>query len=86
MECVSKLEPNDPYALLQQQVPESFMTLQDKVSEMVKAFNDERHPVLNHEEFTEQFSSYFDDEEELNEAVNYLTLQGRVFHYIGLTV
>jgi serine/threonine protein kinase/ankyrin repeat protein/GTPase SAR1 family protein len=77
-----EIEPNDPYALLQQQIPESFLTLQHNVSELVTKFHGlQRAPVLNYNEFKENFLEYFDDEEEMNEAVNYLTLQGTLLHF-----
>ena len=77
MEYKKDLDESSPYALLQQQIPKSFLTLQEKVSELVKDLQDKgKPPVLQSTEFKQHFQKLFDDEEELNEAVHYLTLQG----------
>ena len=77
VEYKEDLDESSPHALLQQQIPKSFLTLQEKVSELVKDLQDKgKPPVLQSTEFKQHFQQLFDDEEELNEAVHYLTLQG----------
>ena len=82
VEYKKDLSPDSSYALLKQQIPKSFLQLQERVSDLVKGFNEkQRPPYLSHEEFSSNFLSIFDnDEEEMNEAVNYLTLQGTCVH------
>ena len=77
VEYKEDLDESSPHALLQQQIPKCFLTLQEKVSEVVKDLQDKgKPPVLQSTEFKHHFQQLFDDEEELNEAVHYLTLQG----------
>ena len=81
MEYKPDLDENSHHALLQQQIPSSFLDLQRGVRDL-----SEYSPVLYEEEFYQQFRKLFDDDDELNEAVQYLTLQGndyyRLFVYI----
>ena len=61
----------NPHALLQQQIPESFKKLQDGINKLKREM-----PKMNEKEFHKEFGKFFEDDEELNEAVHYLTLQG----------
>ena len=71
------MDENSPYALLAQQIPRCYKELQDKITEKVKECKEKDvPPVLDEKEFREDFEALFDDNDELNEAVNYLTLQG----------
>ena len=78
VEHKGNLSLSSSYALLNQQIPRNFLQLQERVSDLVKDLNDaQKPPYLSHEEFSSNFLSIFEgDEEEMNEAVNYLTLQG----------
>lgn len=71
MEYKKDLKENDPHALLQQQLPYSFLRLQEEVDKIFKM-----EPTMNDIEFRQKFGTIFEDDEELNEAVHYLTLQG----------
>ena len=73
VEYKSALKENDPHALLQQQIPATFLKLQEEVHKIHKD-----QPKMNDKEFFAKFRKFFDDDEELNEAVHYLTLQGRL--------
>ena len=87
VEYKEDLDESSPHALLQQQIPKSFLTLQEKVSELVKDLQDKgKPPVLQSTEFKHHFQKLFDDEEELNEAVHYLTLQGNIIIIINVFI
>lgn len=78
MEYKKDLKEKDPHALLNQQIPASFLQLQEEIYHVYK-----QHPKMNDKEFHEKFGRIFEgDEEELNEAVHYLTLQGRTTPFI----
>ncbi len=72
MDYRKDLKETDPHALLQQQIPATFLKLQEEIHQVHKDY-----PKMNDAEFLEKFKHIFDDEDELNEAVHYLTLQGR---------
>lgn len=79
VEHKADLAKDSPYGLLNQQIPKSFLSLQEKVSDFVKSCIEiEKPPYLNYEAFKRHFLQLFEDEEELHEAVHYLTLQGIV--------
>ncbi len=71
MEYKKDLKETDPHALLRQQIPASFLQLQEEIYKVYKT-----QPKMSDREFYKQFRKIFEDDEELNEAVHYLTLQG----------
>lgn len=74
------MSETDPKALFQQQIPKSFLTLQSKIHEAVKTCSREKQsPIKDEEEFRVEFRELFDDDDELDEAVYYLNLQGLWF-------
>ena len=67
----------DPKALFQQLIPRTFLTLQEKIGEKVLEMKGSgRAPIMEDSEFKTTFQSFVEDEEELNEAVYFLNLQG----------
>jgi serine/threonine protein kinase len=71
-----------PKCLFQIQIPRTFLNLQDKVRETVASYRaSDKIPIMEEEEFKENFKDLFDDEEEMNEAVFYLNLQGTLLHF-----
>lgn len=70
----------DPKALFQQLIPQSFLTLQDKISEkVIELKSDDKSPIMESTAFQCAFKCLFDDEDELKEAVYFLNLQGNFF-------
>jgi hypothetical protein len=67
----------DPKALFQQQIPQTFLNLQDKIREkVVKLKSEHMSPILEEPAFLSAFKELFEDEDELAEAVYFLNLQG----------
>ncbi len=72
------MKESDPKALFQQLIPTSFRALQDRLRERVRAAAREGvdAPIMEETEFKREFVGLFEDEEELQEAVYCLNLQG----------
>ena len=71
------MSEEDPKALFQQKVPSVFLTLQEHIEKKTKEMNDRRlPPVMEEEEFRKTFTCTVSDDEELDEAVFFLHLQG----------
>jgi hypothetical protein len=64
----------DPRALLQQQIPQSFLDMDKRLK--TKASELKGMPVMKYREFKSAFEDLFEGEDELTEAVRFLTLQG----------
>lgn len=76
------MKESDPKALFQQLIPTSFRALQDRLREKVRAAAREGldSPIMEEAEFKREFVGLFEDEEELQEAVYCLNLQGEGRH------
>ena len=77
MEYKPEMKENDPKALFSQQIPKSFLDLQQDIRKLL-VDNSEKQlpPIMEEEAFREAFKKNFEDDEEMTEAVYYLTLQG----------
>jgi len=72
-----KMQEDSPKAILQQKVPCAFINLQEQIEEKSREMNHSRiPPVMEEEEFRNAFLRFVEDEEELEEAVFFLNLQG----------
>ena len=72
------MDKRDPKALFQQQIPRSYIDLQTLILETAQGLMQKgRPPIMEEEEFYRNFQHNFDDVDELKEAVNFLSLQGR---------
>ena len=81
MEYKPDMSETDPKALFQQRVPKTFLSLQEKIQEKVfQLKKDGKAPIMEEADFRTAFLELFDDEEELNEAVYFLNLQGACIH------
>ena len=79
------MSEEDPRALFQQMVPQTFLTLQEKVGEKVQELRAEgKPPVMEEATFHAAFIDLFEDKDELTEAVYFLNLQGTFFRFNGL--
>ena len=77
MDYKPDMNETDPKALFSQLIPRTFLNLQDSIREKVIDLKEKKHPpIMTEEEFYKTFKNIFDDEEELNEAVFCLNLQG----------
>ena len=74
------MDENDPKALFQQMIPTTYLELQSRLREKVKALAREGMDdalIMEEAEFKREFLAIFGgDEEELHEAVYCLNLQG----------
>ncbi len=72
------MKDSDPKSLFQQLIPTTFRALQDRLRERVRAAKREgvEAPIMEEAEFKQEFLGMFEDEEELQEAVYCLNLQG----------
>ena len=74
------MSEDSPKALFQQKVPCAFLTLQEHIEKKVKEMTSiGLPPVMEEEEFRNTFLCAVDDEEELEEAVFFLHLQGYIY-------
>ena len=72
------MKENDPRALLNQQIPHSFVQLQDAIrEELLNLRMKNQPPIMEEKEFRGTFFKLFNDIAELEEAVRFLTLQGK---------
>ena len=71
------MKEDDPKALFSQQIPKSFLDLQQDIRKLL-VDNSERQlpPIMEEEAFREAFRKNFEDDEEMTEAVYCLNLQG----------
>ena len=70
------LNEDDPRALFNEQIPESFIQLQDSIHVQQKQGSDSK-PILKKEDFFKEFLNIFDDNiAEMKEAVRFLSYQG----------
>ena len=71
------MSETDPKALFQQQIPQTFLTLQERLREKVRELKaEDKSPIMEHSVFVSTFKHLFEDEDELMEAVYFLNLQG----------
>ena len=71
------MSETDPKALFQQQIPQTFLTLQERLREKVKELKaEDKSPIMENNIFLSTFRDLFEDEDELMEAVYFLNLQG----------
>ena len=71
------MDETDPKALFQQRIPKSYLDLQCEVLETAKRLNEAKSPPLLYEQdFYDRFCGIIKDIDELEEAVNFLSLQG----------
>ena len=71
------MEETNAKALFQQQIPCTFLALQEKIAEKVAEMKkEERPPIMEEAEFRSTFKGMVEDDEELLEAVFFLNLQG----------
>lgn len=69
----------DPKALFQQQIPQTFLSLQKRIGEKVTELKAEgKSPIMEEAAFYAVFKDLFEEKEELAEAVHFLKLQGGV--------
>lgn len=72
------MKENDPKALLNQQIPQSFVNLQESIrKELVTYCDNNQSPIMEEEEFRKTFMKHFINVGEMNEAVRFLSLQGK---------
>ena len=77
MEYKPDMEETNAKSLFQQQIPCTFLSLQEKIAEKVAAMKAAgRPPIMEEAEFRATFKDTVEDEEELLEAVYFLNLQG----------
>ena len=70
---------DDPKALFSQQIPKSFLDLQQNIRQtLVDLRAKNLPPIMEEEGFREVFRQNFEDDEEMAEAVYCLNLQGNV--------
>ena len=72
-----EMKEDNPKALFSQQIPKSFFDLQQDIRRLLVDYREkELPPILEEEAFRKEFRKNFEDDEEMTEAVYYLTLQG----------
>jgi hypothetical protein len=72
-----EMKEDDPKALFSQQIPKSFLDLQQEIRKLLVDYREKQlPPILEEEAFRKAFRKNFEDDEEMTEAVYYLTLQG----------
>lgn len=71
------MKESDPRALVNQQIPRSFVELEAGIRKMVALRGNNQPPIMEEKEFCDVFSNYFDDVLEMKEAVRFLSLQGK---------
>ena len=72
-----EMKEDDPKALFSQQIPKSFFNLQEDIRKLLVDYKEKQlPPILEEEAFRKEFRKKFEDDEEMTEAVYYLTLQG----------
>ena len=71
------MKEDDPKALFSQQIPKSFLDLQQDIRKLLVDYNERNQPPIMEEDgFREAFRKNFEDDEEMAEAVYCLNLQG----------
>ena len=71
------MKEDDPKALFSQQIPKSFLDLQQDIRRLLVDYREkELPPILEEEAFRKEFRKNFEDDEEMTEAVYCLNLQG----------
>lgn len=71
------MDEDDPRALFQQLIPQSFLKLQEGIEKSVVSLNAEgKPPIMEDADFRSTFRDCFEDEDELAEAVYFLNSQG----------
>ena len=71
------MKEDDPRALLNQQIPHSFVQLQDSIrDELFTLRMKNQPPIMEEKEFSGKFLKFFNSVPEMEEAVRFLTLQG----------
>ena len=72
------MKEDDPRALLNQQIPYSFVQLQDAIRDKLLTLRMKHQPpIMEEKEFRDTFLKLFNDIAEMEEAVRFLTLQGK---------
>ena len=68
---------DDPRALLNQQIPHSFVQLQDALKEELLTLRmKNKSPIMEEKEFRDKFLKHFNGVSDMEEAVRFLTHQG----------
>ena len=70
------MKEDDPRALLNQQIPHSFVQLQDAIRDELLTLRKNQPPIMEEKEFRGKFLKLFNSVSEMEEAVRFLTLQG----------
>ena len=71
------MDESNAKALFQQQIPCTFLELQEKIAEKVAEMKEAgRAPIMEEVEFRRTFKDMVEDDEELLEAIYFLNLQG----------
>lgn len=71
------MKEDDPRVLLNQQIPHSFVQLQDAIrDELLTLRMKNQPPIMEEKEFRGKFLKLFNSISEMEEAVRFLTLQG----------
>jgi len=71
------MDESNAKALFQQQIPCTFLELQEKIGEKVAEMKEAgRAPIMEETEFRRTFKDMVEDDEELLEAIYFLNLQG----------
>ena len=79
MKYVPDMKEDDPRALLNQQIPSSFVCLHDEIRKELVTFRvNDKPPIMMEKDFCAAFSKLFDSIAEMKEAVRFLSLQGKV--------
>lgn len=79
MDYKPEMSETDPKALFQQMIPQTFLSLQEKLREkLVELKAKKEAPIMEHREFVSAFKTkdLIEDDDELKEAVYFLNMQG----------
>ena len=77
MEYKPDMKEDDPKALFSQQIPKSFLDLQQNIRKLLVEYSEKQlPPILEEETFRKAFRKNFEDDEEMTEAIYCLNLQG----------
>lgn len=77
MEYKPNLSEEDPRALFQQQIPKSFLELNEKLNKYRAESSQDQSKVMEYRDFSRHFMDLFEDEDEFKEAVYFHKTQGK---------
>lgn len=81
------MEVDSPSALLNQQIPKSYINLDAAIKrKVVDLVKNNKPPFMAQKEFYYCFHTIFDNDEELEEAVRFLSLQGIIIINFMMTM